>query len=166
MTHRAPCPSGCLAPAWLGSRGEYFHPLLGTLVTGAARLTLALAEYQVSEQKLDWGFCDTESIAIANASDLPLDEFKARALIVRDWFKDLNPYGEDNSILQLEKVNFPEAKEGDLGALDPPFCLAVSAKRYVLFNRTAAAEDEQGHGGKIPAKSRVPQACAGDLVKD
>jgi DNA polymerase elongation subunit (family B) len=30
--------------------GQYFHPLLGTLITGAARLMLALAERQVQEQ--------------------------------------------------------------------------------------------------------------------
>jgi hypothetical protein len=87
--------------------GTYFHPLLATLVTGAARLMLALAEHQVIEQKLDWAFCDTDSIAIANTNNLPLAEFKSKALQVREWFKDLNPYGEDNSILQLEKVNFP-----------------------------------------------------------
>ena len=95
---------------------------------------LALAEYQVIEQKLDWAFCDTDSIAIANTNDLPLADFNAKALQVRDWFKGLNPYGEDHSILQLEKVNFPEDKDDDLDAIDPPFCLAVSAKRYVLFN--------------------------------
>jgi hypothetical protein len=32
----------------------------------------------------------------------------------------LNPYGEDRSILQLEDVNFPLGKAGDLEALDPP----------------------------------------------
>jgi hypothetical protein len=115
--------------------GRYFHPLLGTLITGAARLMLALAEHQVHEQRLDWAFCDTDSIAIANRCRLPSDEFKDKALQVRDWFKNLNPYGEDRSILQLEKVNFPEDKDGDLDALDPPSCLAISAKRYVLFNR-------------------------------
>lgn len=34
------------------------------------------------------------------------------------------------------RVNFPPGKEGDLEALGPPFCLAVSAKRYVLFNKS------------------------------
>jgi hypothetical protein len=129
--------------------GGYFHPLLGTLITGAARLMLALAEHQVIEQKLNWAFCDTDSIAIANTSKLPPDEFKARGLLVRDWFKDLNPYGQDSSILQLEKVNFPAEKDGDLDALDPPFCLSVSAKRYVLFNRKNGAPDirkASGHG--------------------
>jgi hypothetical protein len=46
-----------------------------------------------------------------------------------------NPYGERRSILQLEKVNFPPGKDGDLATLDPPLCFAISAKRYVLFNR-------------------------------
>ena len=36
--------------------GAYFHPLLATLITGAARLMLALAEHQVIEQGLDWVF--------------------------------------------------------------------------------------------------------------
>jgi len=68
---------------------------------------------------------------------------------VREWFKDLNPYGEDKPILQLEKVNFPPGKRDHLPALDPPFCLAVSAKRYVLFNRQNGAvvvRKASGHG--------------------
>jgi hypothetical protein len=39
--------------------GAFFHPLLGTLITGAARLMLALAEHQVIQRGLDWVFCDT-----------------------------------------------------------------------------------------------------------
>jgi hypothetical protein len=129
--------------------GAYFHPLLATLITGAARLMLALAEHQVAEQKLGWVFCDTDSIAIGNTRNLPRNEFVATALRVREWFKDLNPYGEDHSILQLEKVNFPPDKRDDLQALDPPFCLAVSAKRYVLFNRqngNVVVRKASGHG--------------------
>ena len=102
--------------------GAYFHPLVATLIIGAARLILALAEQQVIEQDLDWVFCDTDSRAIGNTRDLPRDEFVNKALRIREWFKELNPCGEDNSILQIEKVNFPPGKRGDLQALDPPFC--------------------------------------------
>jgi hypothetical protein len=129
--------------------GAFFHPLLATLITGAARLMLALAEHQVIEQGLDWVFCDTDSLAIGNTRDLPRSEFIAKALGVREWFKDLNPYGEDAPILQLEKVNFPPGKKNDLKALDPPSCLAVSAKRYVLFNRQkkgVVIRKASGHG--------------------
>jgi hypothetical protein len=129
--------------------GSYFNPLLGTLINGAARLMLALAERQVLDQGLEWAFCDTDSMAIANVNGLPLKEFKARALRVHGWFKDLNPYGQDRSILQHEKVNFPRNKENDLKALDPPFSLAVSAKRYVLFNKLngeRVIRKASGHG--------------------
>jgi hypothetical protein len=91
--------------------GAYFHPLLATLITGAARLMLALAEHQVITQGLDWVFCDTDSIAIANTCDLSREAFIEAALRVREWFKDLNPYGEDYSILQLEKVNSHQTRE-------------------------------------------------------
>jgi hypothetical protein len=141
--------------------GRYFHPLLGTLITGAARLMLALAERQVVEQELDWAFCDTDSIAIANRRGLSPEEFKSKALLVRDWFKDLNPYGEDRSILQLEDVNFPTGKAGDMQSLEPPLCLAVSAKRYVLFNRQGGSNIRKasGHGlGHLLAPYDEPAA--------
>jgi hypothetical protein len=130
--------------------GRYFHPLLGTLITGAARLMLALAERQIIDQGLDWVFCDTDSMAIANPENIPLPEFKTKVLAVRDWFSSLNPYGEQESILQLEKVNFPNGEDGKLDRLDPCECLAVSAKRYVLFNRDSGDEPQirkaSGHG--------------------
>jgi hypothetical protein len=100
--------------------GAYFHPLLATLITGAARLMLSLAEHQIVEHELDWVFADTDSIAIGNTRNLPRDKFIETALRVRDWFKDLNPYGEDYSILQLEKVNFPPDKRDDLQAIGTP----------------------------------------------
>jgi len=131
-------------------RGRYFHPLLATLITGGARLMLALAERQVLNQGLDWAFCDTDSIAIANVAMLPPEEFKSRAMTARDWFTDLNPYAEKGSILQLEKVDFPIDHEGELDHLVPPQCLAISAKRYVLFNRDDTGKPiirkASGHG--------------------
>jgi len=130
--------------------GRYFHPLLGTLITGAARLMLALAERQVIDQDLDWAFCDTDSLAIANAGSLSKAEFIGRALKIRRWFSKLNPYGRSDSILQLEKVNFPLAAPTDIASLEPPLCLAVSAKRYVLFNRDGQGNPvirkASGHG--------------------
>ncbi|RYD84664.1 MAG: hypothetical protein EOP84_04895, partial [Verrucomicrobiaceae bacterium] len=45
--------------------GQFFNPLLATLITGAARLMLAAAERVASDQGLDWVFCDTDSIAMA-----------------------------------------------------------------------------------------------------
>jgi hypothetical protein len=115
--------------------GRYFHPLLGTLITGAARLMLALAERNAIDRGLDWAFCDTDSLAIANTAGLATPELIRRVEEVRAWFEPLNPYEVKGSILQLEKVNFPVDQDQVMAALRPVNCLAISAKRYGLFDR-------------------------------
>jgi hypothetical protein len=129
--------------------GRHFHPLLGAMITGAARLMLALAERQVTDQGLEWAFCDTDSMAIANTG-LPTDQFRRRALTVTEWFTGLNPYDDPGSIFQVEKVNYGKARDGEPAELEPLFCFAVSAKRYVLFNRSPDGEaiirKASGHG--------------------
>lgn len=130
--------------------GQYFHPLLGALITGAARLMLALAERRVQALGLDWAFCDTDSLAIANVAGLSSQAFRQKADQVVDWFSDLNPYAVKGSILQYEKVNDPVPGEVDPTGASPLYCLAVSAKRYVLFNRGAdggvVIRKASGHG--------------------
>jgi hypothetical protein len=53
--------------------GPYFHPLLATLITGAARLMLAIAERLVMDHGLEWSFCDTDSMAIAKPESMAND---------------------------------------------------------------------------------------------
>lgn len=110
--------------------GMYFHPLLATMITGAARLMLAVAERLVSDQGLEWSFCDTDSMAIAKPHEMPADHFAEGTRAVVDWFAALNPYDFGGSILKVEDVN------GSLstGEPEPLYCWAVSSKRYALFN--------------------------------
>ena len=117
--------------------GPYFHPLLATLITGAARLLLALAEYQTRVRGLDWAFCDTDSLAIAQPEGMARADFARLALEVPKAFEDLNPYAFDGSILKIEKVNY-DYEEGRSGELRPLYCFAISSKRYALFNLDAA----------------------------
>lgn len=111
--------------------GPWFNPIVATLITGAARLMLALAEHQVQRSGLDWAFCDTDSMAIAKPDDMADAEFEARARDVVEWFRPLNPYGFDEPILKVEKVNNDVA---DKTRIAPLFCWAISSKRYALFN--------------------------------
>ena len=53
--------------------GRYYHPLLATLITGAARLMLALTERLAFEHGLNWGFADTDSMAFANTEKQRVD---------------------------------------------------------------------------------------------
>ena len=114
--------------------GAFFHPLLATLITGAARLMLGLAEWQALDRGLDWIFCDTDSLAIARPQAMDEAEFFHRARSVCKWFDLLNPYATPGPILQVEDVNFAHGHKGEWSHIQPLQCFAVSSKRYALFN--------------------------------
>jgi hypothetical protein len=111
--------------------GPWFNPLVGTLITGGARLMLALAERKAMDAGLDWAFCDTDSLAIARPEGMTEADFYSRADSVVDWFAALNPYGTGDSILKVEKANL--AADGSKRRA-PLYCFAISSKRYALFN--------------------------------
>jgi hypothetical protein len=114
--------------------GRYFHPLIGTLITGAARLMLAIAERFILDNGLDWAFCDTDSMAIAKPIGMNEAEFNAKVEAVRSWFNVLNPYAQKGPLLKLEDVNFKLKGGKPAKETQPLYCFAVSAKRYALFN--------------------------------
>lgn len=111
--------------------GAFFHPLLATLITGAARLMLAITEHNATAAGLDWAFCDTDSMALAKPESMPEAEFIEKAKQVQEWFTPLNPYAEPAPLLKIEEYNYGKDKK-----LLPLYCLAVSSKRYALFNLT------------------------------
>ena len=122
--------------------GFYFHPLLATLITGAARLMLALAERRAGDEGLDWVFCDTDSIAMAKPEGMQRAEFLTAAQRVCAAFADLNPYARaTGSILQIEEQNYvvDDRDKAPLDTAPPLYCFAVSAKRYALFNLDATS---------------------------
>jgi len=110
--------------------GEYFHPLLASLITGTARLMLAITECQIADQGLEWAFCDTDSMAIAKPDAMAGDEFRQRVHAIAEWFAALNPYAFGGSILKIENEN----ASLETGEPEPLYCWAVSSKRYALFN--------------------------------
>jgi hypothetical protein len=112
--------------------GRYFNPLLGVLITGAARLMLGIAEKLTLDCGLDWAFCDTDSLAIVRPTGMSRREFHRRAQGVIDWFIPLNPYRKRGSILKIEDLN----RAIGSAKMEPLYCYAISAKRYALFNRT------------------------------
>jgi hypothetical protein len=112
--------------------GRYFNPLLGVLITGAARLMLGIAERKTLDVGLDWAFCDTDSLAIMRPDSVSRQEFHKRTHKVVDWFRPLNPYRKPGSILKVEDLNCGIGSD----KMVPLYCFAISAKRYVLFNVT------------------------------
>jgi hypothetical protein len=114
--------------------GRFFHPLLATSITGAARLMLTLAELLAAEQGLDWAFCDTDSLAFIRPSETSRPEFDTAVDRVRDWFGPLSPYQTPTDLLELEDTNLALINGRSAGPREPLYCYAISPKRYALFN--------------------------------
>jgi hypothetical protein len=120
--------------------GKYFHPLLATLITGAARLMLAISETLALQSGLDWAFCDTDSMAIAKPAEMDDQTFYSRAKAVCAWFEPLNPYEKKGSLFKIEDANFALGTGPHEKKLAPLSALCISSKRYVLFNLSGDGE--------------------------
>ena len=121
--------------------GTHFNPVIATFITGAARLLLAIAERVAAGQGIGWVFCDTDSLALARPDGMDDEEFLRRAKNVTEWFKPLSPYNDDKPLFKVEDQNYRiENGEPVKGEHEPLYALAISAKRYALFNL-----DENGH---------------------
>ena len=117
--------------------GTHFNPLIATLITGAARLLLACAECVADMNGLGWAFCDTDSLALARPDGMDDKAFLRRCARVTGWFDRLDPYGDGKPLFKVEDQNFRLEGGKPTQELAPLYALAISAKRYVLFNRDA-----------------------------
>ena len=120
--------------------GAYFHPLLATLITAAARLLLGIAERLAADAGLDWAFCDTDSMAFAKPAHMEESEFYRRVAAICAWFNVLNPYEGAGELLKREDANFALIDGRPTNTLAPLYVWAISAKRYALFNIDVAGK--------------------------
>jgi hypothetical protein len=128
--------------------GEYCFPPLASLITGAARLMLALLEQSVVKLGGSYAMEDTDSMAIVateRGGTIPCAGGERGVIKALSWqqvedisnqFDALNPYDRKAvpaSILKIEDDNYddPETREHQRQL----YCLAISAKRYALFLR-------------------------------
>lgn len=141
--------------------GKFCYPPLAAVLTGAARLMLALLERCVTDAGGTWAMADTDSMGIVATSDgglIPccggrqeLDGTDAVLALryeqveqIRGRFDALNPYDRTavpGSILKAE--------------VDAT-CLAIAAKRYALYR-----PDEQGRPRLVPPHEH--DACSHGL---
>jgi hypothetical protein len=161
--------------------GEFCFPPLASLITGAARLMLALLEHSVSALGGTYAMEDTDSMAIVATEHGGLapckggklrtksgeEEIKAlawkevRQIVAK--FEALNPYDQkviDGSVLKIEKDNF-DPKTGKQRQLH---CLAISAKRYALFLIPKSGEPTLLRAGINNKKDRWSRHGLGHLL--
>lgn len=96
-------------------QGSYFNPIMATVITGSARLILALAE-RIAESKGYFAYCDTDSIFVKPDSVNDIQEF----------FRPLNPYSLK---VEMFKIEEDESKN----PLNDVMFYGISAKRYCLY---------------------------------
>ncbi len=172
--------------------GAFYFPPLAALITGGARLMLALVEHEVGNRGGCHVFMDTDSIAIVASEEggpiacagrphrLPDGQEAIRAPSwaevdeIRAKFAGLDPYGDGGELLELEKENFvpcghPDHEKGCVctKVQRELWCLAIAAKRYVLFTRegdtvTVRKGTEHGLGAYLPPTDTE----TGEPVKD
>ncbi len=139
--------------------GEYCFPPLASLITSGGHLLLALLERLVADRGGTYAMEDTDSMAIVASQrgglvPCPGGPYTMKggreAVRALSWeqvaeivalFAQLNPYDRTavpDSILKIEDDNF-DPKTGKQRQL---WCLAISAKRYVLFLRDRNGEPE------------------------
>jgi hypothetical protein len=133
--------------------GKFFNPIIATLVTGGARLMLAMLETAVTRAGGTYAFCDTDSLAIVSGDNCPasvpsLSREAVMAIIAR--FNELNPYDASvvPSLLKLEREDVR--------------CFAISAKRYALYHRVGDSVEivnpsEHGLGALIGETANVKE---------
>jgi transcriptional regulator with XRE-family HTH domain len=133
--------------------GDFYNPLIAVMITGGARLILAMMQKSVEYFGGTFAFCDTDSMSIADLSGNTKHEQIGREVIEK--FKGLVPYdktivGEDFSLLEAEGINWrrknweidEDDNNLDTNIYHPLYCFMISAKRYAMYNLII---DEQGN---------------------
>lgn len=133
--------------------GAFANPIIASLITGGARLMLAVLEGEVTRRAGTFAFCDTDSLAIVcgdSGSDGIPCLFEGAIEEIIDRFDALNPY-DPSKVTHLLKLEHPEYS--DLR------CLAISAKRYALYrwrpgNRIQIVKASESALGAIIGRTR------------
>jgi hypothetical protein len=161
--------------------GVFCSPPIASLITGGARLMLALLEKCVTELGGSYAMEDTDSMAIVATErggliECPggphrtpngVEAIKAlswrQVRNISDRFTLLNPYSPDavpGSVLKIEDDNFdPKSKKQR-----QLWCYAISAKRYLLFLKNEDGIPELLRKGINNAQDRWSEHGLGHLL--
>jgi hypothetical protein len=161
--------------------GEFCFSPLASLITGAARLMLALLEHSVTQLGGTYAMEDTDSMAIVSTKKggtfpcpggKPSSKDGTDVINALSWqqvdalvqkFEALNPYDRGvipGSVLKIEDDNY-DPKTGKQRQLH---CLAISAKRYALFLWPKNGEPALLREGRNNKKDRWSRHGLGHLL--
>jgi hypothetical protein len=124
---------------------EFCYPPIGAVITGAARLVLAIMERLVTDAGGTWLFCDTDSMAVVSnreGSLIPCDGGQHRTEDGREAIRALTPSEVENirhtvnALNPYDRSKVPDIlkhETADTNATGQVYGYGISAKRYTLF---------------------------------
>jgi hypothetical protein len=144
--------------------GQWFHPVIATLVAAGGQLLLTAAMRLVHDAGSEYVFCDTDSLFIAatkNGSLIACEGSPEGTVTALSWaqvdeivgrFTSLNPYNPEvipGSILEIETENF-DPQTGLRWEIE---CFSIAAKRYALYRRRSDGTPELVGSGEKRKRS-------------
>lgn len=113
----------------LETPGKHYAGEVASFITGGGRLLFALLEHLGRDRGIRHALGDTDSMVFVRPNDMARNVFNQHIQDITVTFNRLSPYREDIPLLKLEDVNVVD------GDLEPLYVLAVSSKRYALYNK-------------------------------
>ena len=101
----------------LENSDKFYHPIISVFLTAGSRLILAAAEHLLEQNNGYLMYCDTDSVFVT----------PEHSKMIQEFFQPLNPYSKD---VEMFKVQKEDGKK-----LEDVICLAISSKRYVVYNK-------------------------------
>ncbi len=122
--------------------GRYFAGPVGSLIPATGRLLLAIAQTLAAKEgrQIPYAFCDTDSLCFAKPAHLSREEFQAHVESICGELQNLSPFSDGEPFLKIEDENYERKKKTP----KPLYCVAVSAKRYAIYNIIDGADTGLG----------------------
>jgi hypothetical protein len=174
QVHSAPELPWQIRVSAVESPGEYCFPPVACVITAGARFMLALLERLITDTGGTWVFCDTDSMAIVatptggliaapgGAHRLPDGTAAVKALShaevgdIIDRFTTVNPYS-------------PGTVTGDTVlatvANGTGHCLAISAKRYAIYDPDKLVQHCHGMSARDPVQRPAVSGMGSPILK-
>ena len=101
---------------------KFFHPIISVFLTAGSRLILTTAEHLLEKNNGYLMYCDTDSVFVS----------PEHSRLIQDFFRPLNPYSEKMEMFKVQEENSKK--------LQDVTCLAISSKRYVVYDYNDSIE--------------------------
>lgn len=117
--------------------GKHYSGEIASFITGGGRLLFALIERMGTDSGISHALGDTDSMVFIKPDEMSSDDFKQHVTNIIDVVNPLSPYKTGIPLLKSEDVNYVDEE------FEPLYVLAVSSKRYALYNKRWKDDEKQ-----------------------